>query len=806
MLEMNRTPAQPNMRAPLRLLAAFLFAVVASVSIVPGARAADTNLQAVRERLDTIRDVFDSAENTLKQTSLRDPDFVALRDSINPLRAEIRAKIGEIEPRTAETQKRLGELGPAPKEGAPAEDARITVERDTQTKLLADLDSAMKQARLLNVRGEQLADQIDAVRRTRFKDRLLTRGESILSPTLWLTAAKALPEQTRALDNLLSDWKAYAVGNASTGTLLFATIIIAALIVGVFLLRRALLRYLDRRARKGEVLQTRRSRDAYLAICRTAIDAAAPPFAAFAAIDILSAFDLISPRIDRLTSGILVSITIFSIGCGVARAMIEPARRMLDFSEKSAFKLYHAAASAVTVVAVATLLFTLHRELGAPSPIRAATAALTGLLVGICISRALMIRADGDKGGGLPNFVRFLGWIAVSAIFISLAMGHINLAAFTSARLVDAGIIGGAGVLLLALIDSVFATGFSEEGSSRRRVASAIGINPARLDLLATITAGLLRALLIIVVLFLMIGGWRTSVTDVASMFDRFDLALTIGQSQLALGNLLISIGLLIVGLVVTRIVHRWLAQTVLPRTSLDSGLQNSISTMFVYLGAIAAVLLALAQIGINLQNIAFVAGALSVGIGFGLQSVVSNFVSGIILLAERPIRVGDIIEVKGASGYVRRISVRATEIETGDRANVIVPNSELISNVLTNWTHSNTTGRISMKVGVSYDSDPGQVRKILLDAAVAHPQVLKSPAPSVLLRGFGDYALEFELFAVIGNIDISGTVKSDLYFEILQKFRDAKIEIPIPQQEYRLRADETTGLLQPPVPREQKT
>ncbi len=393
------------------------------------------------------------------------------------------------------------------------------------------------------------------------------------------------------------------------------------------------------------------------------IDAATPPLTAFAAIDILSAFDLVSPQVDRLTNGALIAIAIFSVGCGVARAMVEPAREMLGFDEAAANRLYRAVASAVTVVAAATLLFTLHRALGAPSALRTATSALMALLVGLCVVRALLIR--GSEGGGLPNFVRFLGWIAAAVIFIALAMGHINFAAFTAARLVDAAIIAGAGVLLLALIDSVFATGFSEEGSSRRKVASAVGINPARLDLLATITAGLLRALLLVVVIFLMIGGWRTSVTDVASTLDRFDFALTIGQSQLALGGLLVAIGVLIAGLVATRIVHRWLMQTVLPRTGLDSGLQNSISTMFVYVGAIAAGLIALAQIGINLQNIAFVAGALSVGIGFGLQAVVSNFVSGIILLAERPIRVGDIIEVKGASGTVRRISVRATEIET---------------------------------------------------------------------------------------------------------------------------------------------
>jgi len=782
---MNGTLAQQYKKTALRLLTALLFAIVANFSLGSATHAADFNLQTVREQLDAIRDSFDNAENRLKQDTLRDSDFTFLRDRINPLRSEIRNKIADLEPRYAEVQKRLGELGPAPKDGAPPEDVRITAERTTQTKLLADLDSALKQARLLNVRGDQLADQIDAGRRTRFKERLLTRSESALNPALWLNAAKEAPAEIRSLGNLLSNWKDYAADSAPAGALLLSAIVIIALIVAVFLTRQMLLRYLDRRARKGEVLQTRRSLDAYLAICRTVIDAAAPPFAVFAAISILSAFDLISPRIDRLTNGILVAVAIFSIGCGVARAMVEPAKRILGFSNAPAYKLYRAAASAVAVVAAATLLFALHRELGATAPLRTATAALMALLVGLCVGRALMIRSEGDKGGGLPNLVRLLGWVAVGAIFIALAMGHINLAAFAAARLVDAAVIGGAGVLILALIDSVFATGFSEEGTGRRRVASAIGINPARLDLLATITAGLLRALLVVIVLFLMIGGWRTSVTDVASMLDRFDLALTIGQSQLALGNLLLAIALLIVGLIITRIVHRWLSQTVLPRTSLDAGLQNSISTMFVYLGAIAAALLALGQIGINLQNIAFVAGALSVGIGFGLQSVVSNFVSGIILLAERPLRVGDMIEVKGESGYVRRISVRSTEIETFDRANVIIPNSDLVTNVVTNWTHANTLGRIKLDITVAYDSSPEKVREILLRAAAGHPKVLKTPAPSVLLSAFGDNGLKFQLFAYVGDVNVGGGIRSDLYFEVLKQFREETIEIPL-SRDYR--------------------
>ncbi len=194
----------------------------------------------------------------------------------------------------------------------------------------------------------------------------------------------------------------------------------------------------------------------------------------------------------------------------------------------------------------------------------------------------------------------------------------------------------------------------------------------------------------------------------------------------------------------------------------------------------IAAVALALGQLGIEAQQIALVAGALSVGIGFGLQSVVSNFVSGIILLAERPIRVGDWVVVKSEEGIVRRISVRATEIETFDRASVIIPNSEFITGAVKNLTHSDTMGRITVKVRVAYDSDVEAVRDTLIGCAGDHPQVLQTPPPRVFLIAFGDIALEFELRCIVVNVNYGLTVKSDLQMAILRRFRAAGIEIPV--------------------------
>jgi potassium-dependent mechanosensitive channel len=215
----------------------------------------------------------------------------------------------------------------------------------------------------------------------------------------------------------------------------------------------------------------------------------------------------------------------------------------------------------------------------------------------------------------------------------------------------------------------------------------------------------------------------------------------------------------------------------------LEPSLQLSIVTIFGYVGAIIAIVVALTGLGFDLQKITLIAGALSVGIGFGLQSIVSNFVSGLILLTERPIRVGDSIVVKGEEGWVRRVRVRATEIETFDRASVIIPNSEFITGVVKNWTRTNTLARIVIKVVVAYESDPVQVREILTDIARAHPQIVQSPPPGAFLLGFGlglaHSALEFELRCVVADVEKALSVRSDLHYAIIKRFREAGIVIP---------------------------
>ena len=222
----------------------------------------------------------------------------------------------------------------------------------------------------------------------------------------------------------------------------------------------------------------------------------------------------------------------------------------------------------------------------------------------------------------------------------------------------------------------------------------------------------------------------------------------------------------------------------------IERGAREAMVTMIGYIGVAIAILIALGIAGINYANIAIVAGALSLGIGFGLQNIVNNFVSGLILLFERPVKTGDWIVVGNTEGYVKRIRIRATQIQTFDRADVIVPNSELISGQVTNWMLHDPRGRARIPVGVAYGSDTQKVKETLLKVAHDHPEVINddsAPAPKVLFRQFGDSSLDFELRCYIKNIDERLNVISDLNFAIDAAFRENGIQIPFPQRDVHL-------------------
>ena len=237
-------------------------------------------------------------------------------------------------------------------------------------------------------------------------------------------------------------------------------------------------------------------------------------------------------------------------------------------------------------------------------------------------------------------------------------------------------------------------------------------------------------------------------------------------------------------------LLRRFVVQRLLKHTRFDPSFQYAISKLTGYVFVCLGFFIALQVNNVNLSSLTVLAGAVGVGAGFGLQNIINNFVSGLIILAERPITIGDRIEVGSVVGQVTKISLRSTTVITNDNIAIIVPNSDFISHAVTNWSHGDPRVRIRLAVGVAYATDPEKLRRLLLEVADAHPKVLRDPAPDVFFNGFGNSSLDFEL--AVWTAEMSSKprrFRSELYFAIEKKLRENQIEIPFPQRDLHLRS-----------------
>lgn len=263
-----------------------------------------------------------------------------------------------------------------------------------------------------------------------------------------------------------------------------------------------------------------------------------------------------------------------------------------------------------------------------------------------------------------------------------------------------------------------------------------------------------------------------------------------IGDTEFSLAVILTVLFALVVLFFIASKVEKIIIRVLLARSQDNIGTGKAVGTITRYLIVVVGLIIILQSLGINLSTLNVLFGALGVGIGFGLQNIANNFISGLIILFERPIKIGDRIEVGDINGDVMNISARATSIITNDNITVIVPNSEFISSQVINWSHSDRNVRFRIPVGVSYKEDPEKIRSVLLKVAEKHPGVLKKPETVVLFDEYGDSSINFYLVVWTSDyINRPRVLKSELYYEIFRRFKEEGIEIPFPQRDLHLKS-----------------
>jgi small-conductance mechanosensitive channel len=440
---------------------------------------------------------------------------------------------------------------------------------------------------------------------------------------------------------------------------------------------------------------------------------------------------------------------------------------------------------------VATALYLLHRLgfllIAQPLYYRVYLAGLA-LLAVVLLAWVLWSRRPRPgqaPGGTARRLVRFAGWSAIAALAVSVVanvIGNVSLAEMLIGAILESGYVGlvlYAGVTVLASIIRLL---LARKALSRFRVVTQ-HVGPLMQSFTRLLRFSALVAWLIVVMNeFRMFRPVRDGLTAMLTHEIKF------GQISLTLGGVMLFLFSVWLAFWAAKTVRVILHDEVLPNMSLPRGVANSVSSLSYYAVVIFGLFVALAAAGFEIGQLAIVIGALGVGIGLGLQSVVNNFVSGLILMFERPIQPGDVVEVGGVSGKVREIGMRATTLSTFEGADVVVPNGMLLSEKLINWTLSDMDRRIDVNVGVAYGTDPRKVLELLMEVTKATPGIATQPEPTVLFVGFGANSLDFAIRSWTNNFGDWVKIRSDLTVRVYDALMHAGIEIPFPQQDVHVR------------------
>ena len=754
----------------VQVLMGMLLSVVLLLPL-QSAHAADYDIDAASKSLTDI-------ENILKRQRYNEKKLKEFANQITDIEADAASCVTEFEKQHADTQAGLDSLGePAPKESPEVSRKR----RDIEKQLVA-LDKQLGSCRVLVIRSGELHLAINDATKDLLATRILARGpnfftlleENLNKSELWVTLGDKLIKHLGGLQLLLFwHWLILSV-------LLILSIGIATLIS----------RNLQHRIRSKHWDEGYTGRFACAFI--TTFVHYLPHFAGSISAAIF--FYILARDLDStpLIGLVIQWLPFYFLLIAFVRLLFSPpapATLFLDIPAPLAAALARRLKFLVLLIYLGFLLFStiFMHHLPVSLFLMARDIYAAFLLLNLIWAFALFMQLSEQTA------MRWLtGLVHLSLLFALIAewSGYRNFAQVLTQGVLGSMVALGTTLLLSQLFRDLYNNLDYGRHPWNRRLRQAMGLGPGDtmpglfwLRLITVVTLWLLFG-------YVMLQAWDVSDTIILNIQTALTKGFTIWSLEIVPARFASAIITIAVILTIGGWFRKRMESSWLKHTHLDRGAREATVTITGYIVVTIAIITGLSVAGFNFQSIAIIAGALSLGIGFGLQNIVNNFISGLILLFERPIKTGDWIAVGNTEGYVKRIRIRSTEIQTFDRADVIVPNSELISSQVTNWMLHDTRGRARIPVGVAYGTNTQKVKEILEKVAMDHPSVVNdgsSPNPKVLFRGFGDSSLDFELRCHIKDIDERLGVISDLNFAIDAAFRENGIVIPFPQRDVHM-------------------
>lgn len=782
----------PPVRAALVALAFACFALVFATASASAQQISsselDKNLSQLESKLGTVEKQVDTVP---------DEQLPSLRRALDEVRAIAAQMTTTVKPEVSNIREWIDALGPPPSEGP--EPPRIAGERKGLSQRLLNLDSAVRRAELLISKTSTLSSRVLNESRERFSQRILARGPSLLEPQAFFDATREMTGIGLSVvpDALGFVTRADVWTTLGTGPIYIVGLVLLVLAAAFVPLRR-LQREVISTASRPDMSTDLKAWRALKEIVARSIVPLLLLIALYAALRPLTDLSLqAGDIIDATFAGLVILVMTYA----VTRSVLTPHRtnqRLFNLADKSAQRWQIAA----TAIAGVYLLELLRGAVLSTYPTSFQVIALSSFVVvtlfAVIFTWALWPRrrepikaedpATPPQTDKAPPPAHHWGPLRVSRLFAALVMaatpfmalaGYFALSRYVSSRMILTAVLFAVLWLIYYVLSALFhrqpASAAATLATEERKLKED---RDRLLSWWLSVAAGAVLAVLGVAIAAVL---WGASAEEFeALLYKIFYEGFDFGGGKVSLGQVLIALVVFGAGLWLTRLIQAAADRRVLPQLRVEAGARDSIRSALGYLGVFIAALIAIGAAGLDLTNAAIIAGALSVGIGFGLQAIVNNFVSGLILLFERPFKVGDWVVVAGAEGTVRRINVRATEIQTFDNATVIVPNSQFISAPMTNWMHKDSTGRVVIKVPLAHRVDPEKVRDILLACSLNHPDVTSYPPPTVVLRGFAAGLYEFELRTFVRDVRKMSSVRSDLNFTIVKRLHEENLWQPV--------------------------